>query len=56
MSIFLFQLAIVMAISVLVDWVSLLALKKNINFLSSVLIAFSIYFMWALIATGGIIR
>ena len=44
MSIFLFQLSIVMAISVLVDWVS------------SVLIAFSIYFMWALIATGGIIR
>ena len=56
MSIFLFELAIVIAISVLVDWVSLLALKKSMNTISSILIAFCIYFIWMVMATGGIIR
>lgn len=53
---YLFVLAIVIAISVIVDWISLLALKKSMNSISSLLIAFCIYFMWVVIATGGIIR
>lgn len=53
---FMFGFAVVMAISVIVDWITLLILKKNMNFMSTVVIAFAIYFMWIVIAAGGILR
>ena len=56
MGVFMFGFSIVIAISVIVDWVTLLIIKKNMNFMSTVVIAFAIYFMWIVIATGGIIR
>lgn len=56
MGVYAFNLAVVIAISVLVDWITLLVTKKNMNFINSVLLAFSIYFLWIVIAIGGIIR
>ena len=53
---FLFGFAVVIAISVLVDWITLLATKKNMNCINSILLAFIIYFLWIVIATGGIVR
>ena len=56
MGVYAFNLAVVLAMTVIVDWLTLLILKKNMNFMSNVITAFAIYFMWIVIATGGIIR
>ena len=56
MGVFMFRFAMVMAMSVIVDWITLLILKKNMNFMSTVVTAFAAYFMWIVIATGGILR
>ena len=49
-------IAHILSISVLVDWITLLMNKKNMNFMSTVVIATAIYYWWWIIATGGIIR
>ena len=51
-----FTLANLMCIAVLVEWVTQLITKKDYGFLSYLIIAISIYYMWAVIATGGIVR
>ena len=50
----LFVCANVLAITVLVEWVTQLITKKDYGFLSYLIIAIAIYYMWAVIATGGI--
>ena len=52
----LFTLANLMCIVVLVEWVTQLITKKDYGFLCYLAVAISIYYMWAVIATGGIIR
>ena len=52
----LFTLANLMCIAVLVEWVTQLITKKDYGFLSYLIIAISIYYMWAVIATGGILQ
>ena len=47
--------AVTIAISGVVDWITLLISKKNLNFLSSVLLALCIVYLWFIIATGGIV-
>ena len=51
-----FVCANVLAITVLVEWITQLITKKDYGFLSYLTIAIAIYYMWAVIATGGIIR
>ena len=51
-----FVCANVLAITVLVEWITQLITKKDYGFLSYLTIAISIYYMWGVIATGGIIR
>ena len=51
-----FTLANLMCIAVLVEWVTQLITKKDYGFLSYLIIAISIYYMWAVIATGGILQ
>ena len=51
-----FTLANLMCIAVLVEWVTQLITKKDYGFLSYLIIAIAIYYMWAVIATGGILR
>lgn len=46
----------VLAITVLVEWVTQLITKKDYGFLSYLIIAIAIYYMWAVIATGGILQ
>ena len=46
----------VMAIAVLVEWVTHLITKKDYGFLSYLTIAIAIYYMWGVIATGGILQ
>ena len=48
-------IAITVALSVIVDWITQLIAKKNLNFLSSVLIAVCLVYLWFIIATGGIV-
>ena len=48
-------IAITVALSVIVDWMTQLIAKKNLNFLSSVLIAVCLVYLWFIIATGGIV-
>ena len=47
--------AVTIAISGVVDWITLLISKKNLNFLSSVSLALCIFYLWFIIATGGIV-
>ena len=51
-----FTLANLMCIAVLVEWVTQLITKKDYGFLSYLTIAIAIYYMWAVIATGGILQ
>ena len=51
-----FICANVMAIAVLVEWITQLITKKDYGFLCYLAVAISIYYMWAVIATGGIVR
>ena len=46
----------VLAITVLVEWITQLITKKDYGFLCYLAVALSIYYMWAVIATGGIVR
>ena len=48
-------ITITAALSVIVDWITQLIAKKNLNFLSSVLIAVCLVYLWFIIATGGIV-
>ena len=48
-----FTLANLMCIAVLVEWVTQLITKKDYGFLSYLRIAISIYYMGAVMATGG---
>lgn len=52
----LFVCANVLAITVLVEWVTQLITKNDYGFLSYLIIAIAIYYMWAVIATGGILQ
>ena len=51
-----FTLANIMCIAILVEWITQLITKKDYGFLSYLIIAISIYYMWAVIATGGILQ
>ena len=51
-----FICANVLAIAVLVEWITQLITKKDYGFLCYLAVAISIYYMWAVIATGGIVR
>ena len=46
----------ILAISVIVDWITQLIAKRTMTITSSLLIATALYYMWVIIATGGIIR
>ena len=46
----------VLAISVLVDWITFLITKKQLHFSTLLATSVAIYYMWWIIATGGIIR
>ena len=49
-------IANILAISVLVDWITILIIKKNINFMSTILIAICIFYFYCMFTTGGILR
>ena len=51
-----FVCANVLAITILVEWITQLIAKKDYGFLSYLTIAICIYYMWAVIATGGILQ
>ena len=51
-----FTLANIMCIAILVEWITQLITKKDYGFLSYLIIAIAIYYMWAVIATGGILQ
>ena len=51
-----FVCANVLAIAVLVEWITQLITKKDYGFCCYLAVAISIYYMWAVIATGGIVR
>ena len=51
-----FMCANTLAITVLVDWVTLLITKRDYGFLCYLTIAIAIYYMWVVIATGGILQ
>ena len=51
-----FTCANIMCIAILVEWITQLITKKDYGFLSYLTIAISIYYMWAVIATGGILQ
>ena len=51
-----FTCANIMCIAILVEWVTQLITKKDYGFLSYLIIAIAIYYMWAVIATGGILQ
>ena len=51
-----FVCANVMAIAILVEWITQLITKKDYGFLSYLTIAIAIYYMWGVIATGGILQ
>ena len=46
----------VLAITVLVEWITQLITKKDYGFCCYLAVAISIYYIWAVIATGGIVR
>lgn len=52
----LFVCANVLAITVLVEWVTQLITKQDYGFLSYLIVSIAIYYMWAVIATGGILQ
>ena len=49
-------LADIMAISIIVDWITQLFTEKDYGCLSYLTIAIAIYYMWGVIATGGILQ
>ena len=51
-----FVCANVLAITVLVEWITQLITKKDYGLLSYLTIAIAIYYMWGVIATGGILQ
>ena len=51
-----FTLANLMCIAVLVEWITQLITKKDYGFLCYLTIAIAIYYMWGVIATGGILQ
>ena len=51
-----FTLANIMCIAILVEWITQLITKKDYGFFCYLAVALSIYYMWAVIATGGIVR
>ena len=51
-----FVCANVLAITVVVEWITQLITKKDYGFLSYFIIPISIYSMWAVIAKGGILQ
>ena len=51
-----FTCANIMCIAILVEWITQLITKKDYGFLSYLIIAIAIYYMWAVIATGGILQ
>ena len=51
-----FTLANLMCIAVLVEWVTQLITKKDYGFLCYLAVAISIFYIVAVIATGGIVR
>ena len=51
-----FVCANVLTIAVLVEWITQLITKKDYGFLSYLTIVIAIYYMWGVIATGGILR
>ena len=51
-----FVCANILCIAVLVEWVTQLITKKDYGALCYLTVAISIYYMWSVIATGGIIR
>ena len=52
----LFVCANILCIAVLVEWITQLIAKKDYGFLCYLTVAISIYYMWAVIATGGILQ
>ena len=52
----LFVCANVLAITILVEWITQLITTKDYGFLSYLTIAIAIYYMWGVIATGGILQ
>ena len=51
-----FVCANILCITVLVEWITQLITKKDYGFLCYLIIAIAIYYMWAVIATGGILQ
>ena len=51
-----FVCANVLAITILVEWITQLITKIDYGFLSYLTIAIAIYYMWGVIATGGILQ
>ena len=51
-----FVCANILCIAVLVEWITQLITKKDYGFLSYLTIAIAIYYMWGVIATGGILQ
>ena len=49
-------LADIMAISIIVDWITQLFTEKDYGCLSYLIISIALYYIWWIIATGGIIR
>ena len=52
----LFTCANIMCIAVLVEWVTQLITKKDYGLFCYLAVAVAIYYMWMVIATGGIVR
>lgn len=48
-------IGVVMSISILVDWTTQIIGNRNISIISATIVALAIYFMWWVIATGGIL-
>lgn len=51
-----FTCANIMCIAIIVEWITQLITKKDYGFCCYLAVAISIYYMWAVIATGGIVR
>ena len=53
---FIITMCEILAMSVIIDWITQLITKTSLGFLSSMTVACAVHFMWVIIATGGIIR
>lgn len=53
---FIITMCEILAMSVIIDWITQLIAKRSLAFSSSVTVACAVHFMWVIIATGGIIR